>query len=92
MKDLTKFQLKCEAALLTTLAATGHHLVNRKISGKSETYITGQISRTINEIYIYPKEASILGPKIDLRFKSSDYETSDKLVNAFIKKIMTLFY
>jgi len=90
MKNLTDFQQKCEIALVTALAATGHQLLNRRMEGQSETYITGRISRTTNEIFIYKNEASIAGPRTDVRFKVKDYVSSAKLVDAFLEKVMAL--
>jgi len=90
MPDLTEFQSKCEAALAASLAGVGAKLTDREIAGSRETYIRAKIGGTDLEIYIYSDEAQVQGLGVAERFEAPDFDTSDLLCEAFVRKAVAL--
>ena len=88
MRNLTDFQRKCESELLSVLQGRNLNLVNRKLDGKKETYIYGEVKNL--EIWIYKGGAEIGGKNIDRRFEKDDFKTEDGLINAFKNEIESL--
>ena len=60
MKDqLTAFQLEVEKGINDLLDHLGKHVVERRIAGIGETYITGSVSNQDIIFWIYPDSAAL---------------------------------
>jgi hypothetical protein len=60
MKDkLTAFQLEVEKGINDLLDHLGKHVVDRRIAGIGETYITGSVSNQDIIFWIYPDSAAL---------------------------------
>ena len=90
MPELTAFQAKCEGTLEASLAGIGARLVDRQLSGSHETYLRAKIDGTDLEVYIYANEAQVQSLGVDERFESPDFDTSDLLCEAFVRKAVEL--
>ena len=88
IKNLTDFQDKCGFALSTVLKSRNLNLVNRRLDGKKEIYIYGEVKDL--EIWIYKDGAEIGGKNIDKRFEKDDFKTEDELISAFKREIESL--
>lgn len=88
MKTLTSFQRKCEAQVLSVLKKKHLDLGNRRVDGRNETYIYGQVKGF--EIWIYGDGAEIMSRTVDKRFEKPDFTSEDDLIQAFTGALDTL--
>jgi hypothetical protein len=80
--ELSRFQIECEKALIV---AIGGLLYGRKLGGKNEAYIYGQLPNSELVVYIYKDSAEVLGGNVDDRFESCDYNSLDDLQETFVR-------
>ena len=88
MRELTNFQHKCEAELLSLLKRKHLTLDNRRLDGRRETYIYAEVKGL--ETWIYEDGAEIASDTVDKRFEKYDFRSEDELINAFIHELDTL--
>jgi hypothetical protein len=73
-QSLSPFQEQCEEKLSAALSAQGHHLIERVLAGKNETFIQAKVAGTDLEVYIYSDEAQFHKASILVsHFESPDY-------------------
>lgn len=97
MSAPTKFQEKCEGELNSALKPLGRELLDRKFvvgsskvfAGQVETFVTGKVSGTDIQVWIYNNEAQFAGNQLDKRFEAPDYSSEDKLIQAFVEEMKT---
>jgi len=87
MESLSKFQKLCERRLSELLSSSGKHLEGRKLEGEQETYITGKISGSDIQVWIYEDEAMFDGGGLDCRFEAPDFDSGEDLIDAFISQL-----
>ncbi len=90
MKELTRFQTKCETELIEALKRVGRHLVERRLEGISEIYVRAKVSETELTVFIYEDEANVQGPQTDLRFEAPDYDSGKELTRDFVSNVINL--
>ena len=90
MSELNSFQIECEQKLLEIIQRSNCKLLNRKVEGINERFITGDLSAKDLKVFIYSDGAEISGTNIDERFESADYDSLDDLRDSFIKKVSSL--
>ena len=88
MEELTSFQRKCESELLSVLKKKNLNLDNRRLDGRNETYIYGQVKDL--EIWIYGDGAELTSRTVDKRFEKPDFKSEDELIDAFTGELETL--
>ena len=81
MEGLTDFQRKCESNLLSVLKKKHLNFSNRRLDGRKETYIYGQVKGL--EIWIYEDGAEICGESVDKRFEKYGFKSEDELISRF---------
>ena len=87
MESLSKFQELCEYRLNELLSSNGKRLEDRKLDGEKEIYITGKISGSDIQVWIYEDEALFYGGGLDCRFEKPDYDSGEDLIDAFISQL-----
>jgi hypothetical protein len=85
IRQLTSLQVTCEAALLEALSRTGLELLERRLDGIEETYVTARISGTSLEVFLYDDEAQTHGDGVSLYFETPDYRSPEALVAEFVR-------
>ena len=79
MKDeLTTFQLEVEKGIKDVLAHCGKHVVDRRIAGISETYVTGCVSDQDIIFWIYPDGAAL---QVGRRHRTFGFPERESLVD-----------
>ena len=73
-----------EVLLSGALGAIGSGLDERRVEGRSESFIRGRLRGTEVEVFIYNDEAQLQGPGVDQRFEAPDYPSGEALAQAFI--------
>ncbi len=69
------------------MARFGRTLESRDVAGIAEYYVTGRVSGTKLEVYIYEDEAQFGGENWDCRFEVPDFDSQTELMDAFLKKL-----
>ena len=87
LQGLSRFQINCESQLQAVLAQFDRTLENREVGGESESYVTGRISGTEIQMYIYEDEAQFRGKGRDCRFEAPDFDNEEELIEALLAKI-----
>ena len=92
MKDqLTAFQLEVEKGINDVLDHLGKHVVDRRIAGIGETYITGSVSNQDIIFWIYPDGAALQVGRRHRAFGSPKREslldTAREFLDAFLKAV-----
>ena len=79
MKDkLTAFQLEVEKGINDVLDHLGKHVVDRRIAGIAETYITGSVSNQDIIFWIYPDGAAL---QVGRRHRAFGFPTRESLLD-----------
>ena len=79
MKDqLTDFQFEIEKGINDVLDHLGKHVVDRRIAGIAETYITGSVSNQDIIFWIYPDGAAL---QVERRHRSFGFPKRESLVD-----------
>ena len=79
MKDtLTSFQLEVEKGINDVLEHLGKHVVDRRIAGIAETYITGSVSNQDIIFWIYPDAAAL---QVGRRHRAFGFPTRESLLD-----------
>jgi hypothetical protein len=79
MKDpLTAFQLEVEKGINDVLDHLGKHVVDRRIAGIAETYITGSVSNQDIIFWIYPDGAAL---QVGRRQRAFGFPTREPLLD-----------
>ena len=79
MKDqLTAFQLEVETGINAVLNHFGKQVVDRRIAGVSETYITGSVSNRDIIFWIYPDGAAL---QVGRRHRAFGFPTRESLLD-----------
>ena len=86
--ELTTFQINCEKRLTTALQAVGKSIINRKIDGRSEWYITGNIEGCDITFWIYTDAADFKAPHQHPVYESPDYDSLTELADEFIQALV----
>ena len=86
--ELTIFQIDCEKRLVAALCAIGKVIINRKIDGRSEQYITGGIKGHHITFWIYADAADFKTPHQNPVFEASDYVSLESLADSFINGLL----
>ena len=90
MTLLSEFQTACEREVHNVLHAFGRQLVGRRIGQVSgsrdpDFFVSGTISGTETEVFVYDDGAELLGGKgVDVRMERPDFDTLDELKNAYV--------
>jgi len=92
MKDkLTAFQLEVEKGINDVLDHCGKHVVDRRVAGISETYITGSVSNHDIIFWIYPDSAAL---QVGRRHRAFGFpkgesllDTATEFLDAFLKAV-----
>ena len=85
---LSRFQDKCEEAVIKTLQAQGGVLVEREIQGVHEKYIKAQIKDSPWTLWIYYEAAQVTSDgKILVDLEYWDAKTPDEFIALFVEKI-----
>jgi len=92
MKDeLTAFQFEVEKGINEMLAHLGKHVVDRRIAGIGETYITGSVSNQDIIFWIYPDSAALQVGRRHRAFglpkRESLLDTAREFLDEFMKVI-----
>jgi hypothetical protein len=92
MKDeLTAFQLEVEKGINDLLDHLGKHVVDRRIAGIGETYITGSVSNQDIIFWIYPDSAALQVGRRHRAFgfpkRESLLDTSREFLDEFMKVV-----
>ena len=92
MKDtLTNFQLEVEKGINDVLEHLGKHVVDRRVAGIEETYITGSISDQDILFWIYPDGAALQVGRRHQAFgfpkRESLLDTATEFLDAFLKAV-----
>ena len=90
MSELNSFQIECEQQLLEIIQRSNCKLLNRKVEGINERFITGDLSAKDLKVFIYNDGAEISGTNLDERYESADYDSLNALRDSFIKKVSSL--
>jgi hypothetical protein len=85
--ELTDFQIACEMRLAKAMQRAGKSIINRKIEGTSETFITGNIKNRDIAFWIYADGADFETPHEHPVFEKPDYDSLDALAEEFIKSL-----
>ena len=86
--ELTSFQIECEKGVTAALERVGKHVVDPRIDGVSETYITGSIKDPDIAFWIYADGADFRAPHEHRVFERPDYESLVALGIAFIEALL----
>src|SRR5262249_12397723 len=79
MKDqVTVFQLEVEKGINDVLAHFGKHVVDRRIGGIAEIYITGTVSNQDVIFWIYPDSAAL---QVGRRHRAFGYPKRESLLD-----------
>jgi len=92
MKDeLTAFQLGVEKGINDLLDHLGKHVVDRRIAGIGETYITGSVSNQDVIFWIYPDSAALQVGRRHRAFglpkRESLLDTAREFLDEFMKVV-----
>ena len=92
MKDeLTAFQLEVEKGINDLLDHLGKHVVDRRIAGIGETYITGSVSNQDIIFWIYPDSAALQVGRRHRAFgfpkRESLLDTAGEFLDEFMKVV-----
>ena len=92
MKDkLTAFQLEVEKGIHDVLDRLGKHVVDRRIAGIAETYITGSVSDQDIIFWIYPDGAALQVGRRHRAFgcpkRESLLDTAREFLDEFLKVV-----
>ena len=92
MKDeLTAFQLEVEKGINDLLDHLGKHVVDRRIAGIGETYITGSVSNQDIIFWIYPDSAALQVGRRHRAFgfpkRESLLDTAREFLDEFMKAV-----
>ena len=92
MKDkLTAFQLEVEKGILHVLDRLGKHVVDRRMAGIAETYITGSVSDQDIIFWIYPDGAALLVGRLHRTFgfpkREPLVDTAREFLDEFMKVV-----
>ncbi len=89
---LTNFQKVLLDKLKKALFNSGHQLIDEKVSGQKESYIYAKIQSLDIEIWIYKDSAEFTSSeKIDCRYESVDYDSSEDLVDTYIEDLLAKY-
>jgi hypothetical protein len=91
MKDtLMDFQLEVEKGINDVLDHLGKHVVDRRVAGIAETYITGSVSDQDIVFWIYPNGAALLVGRRHRAFgfpkRESLLDTAREFLDAFLRQ------
>ena len=86
-RTLSDFQIQCESKLSQALESIGKSIVNRKLDGEKETYITGSIPNNIT-FWIYDDGADFKTPNSEPIFEKPDYPSLDELSEDFVTRLI----
>ena len=79
MKDkLTAFQLEVEKGINDVLDHAGRHVVDRRVGGIAENYITGSVSNQDIIFWIYPDGAAL---QVGRRHRAFGFPKRESLVD-----------
>ena len=85
---LTKFQVDCEKLLSTSLEKVQKTITNRKVEGKSETFIVGDIKDHNITFWIYEDGADFKTSDMHLVFELPDYGSLNLLAEEFTASLL----
>jgi hypothetical protein len=86
-RELTSFQIECERGLASALATVGRFVVDRRLDGVSETYITGSIEGRDIIFWIYADGADFHARHRHRVFERPDYDSLVDLACKFIEEL-----
>ena len=92
MKDaFTAFQLEVEKGINDVLDHAGRHVVDRRVGGIAETYITGSVSNQDIIFWIYPDGAALQVGRQHRAFgfpkRESLLDTAREFLDEFLKAV-----
>ena len=90
MKDtLTVFQREVEKGINDVLDHLGKHVVDRRVAGIEETYITGSVSDQDILFWVYPDRAALQVGRRHRAFpkRESLLDTAREFLDAFLKAV-----
>ncbi len=82
-RNLTDFQIRCEHRLTGALKQVGKSVSGRTLGGQAETYVTGTVSGSDLEFWIYEDGANFKSPLGSRHFENLDFNSQDELAMAF---------
>lgn len=88
VRDLTDFQIRCEQSLSDALQQVGRSIAGRILEGQSETYVTGGVSGSDLQFWIYEDGADFKSSRGSRHFEQPDFDSLDDLAAAFTTSIV----
>ena len=88
VRDLTNFQICCEQRLSDALQQVGRAIAGRILDGQSETYVTGGVSGSDLQFWIYEDGADFKSSRGSGHFERPDFDSPDDLAVAFTASIV----
>jgi hypothetical protein len=89
--QLTAFQLEVEKGINEVLDHLGKHVVDRRIAGIGETYITGSVNNQDIVFWIYPDSAALQAGRRHRAFgfpkRESLLDTAREFLDEFMKVV-----
>lgn len=90
-KLLTQFQIELSSRIKSELPRVGKSLLNEKIDGKKEFFITGEIAKTNLKIWIYKDSAEFTDlKKVDSRYEAADYDSLELLIDSYLQDLLEI--
>ena len=87
-RNFTDFQIRCEHRLSNALQQVGRSISGRMLDGQSEAYVTGGVSGSDLEFWIYEDGADFKSSRGSSHFESPDFDSLDDLLEAFTASIV----
>ena len=88
---LTPFQLEVEKGINDVLDHLGKHVVDRRIAGIAETYVTGSVNNQDIIFWVYPDGAALQVGRRHRTFgfpkRESLLDTAGQFLDAFMKVV-----
>lgn len=87
-KKLTDFQNQLTQRIQETVEKFGKNFTRIEIGGKKELFVSGRISETDLEVWIYKTGAEFTNLKeVDCRYEACDYDSPDDLIKNYIRDL-----
>lgn len=89
-RSLTDFQVRCERRLSDALERVGRSISGRVLDGKSQTYVTGGVSGSDLQFWIYEDGADFKSSGASSHFERPDFSSLDGLAETFTSSIVKI--
>jgi len=88
VRNLTDFQIRCELRLSGALRQIGGSISGRMLNGQGEPYVSGGVSDSDLEFWIYEDGADFKSSRGSKVFEELDFGSLDDLAEAFIASVL----